>query len=149
MNKKIEVIFQLFNQLNDTLLYEKNPMVEFFHEMKLNFVKVLNEIIQNYIFPDPEKIPYEGESRMIWLITELEQNFEESQRKLAVQVEKVAELEELLKLREDEIKSEFRDNFRKGANHFESGATTALLKIDEQGIQLICQFELGWGNSAI
>jgi hypothetical protein len=64
VNSKIDNTLRLFNELNEKLLEDKYPIVEFFHEMKLNFVKILNEIVRYYVFRNPNKITYEGNEKI-------------------------------------------------------------------------------------
>ena len=60
VNSKIDITLRLYNELNEKLVSDKYPIVEFFHEMKLNVIKILNEIVKYYVFRNPNKITYEG-----------------------------------------------------------------------------------------
>lgn len=50
----------IFDCLNKKLSKEKNVLVEFFEELRNQFIKILNEIARLYVFHHPERIPYEG-----------------------------------------------------------------------------------------
>lgn len=52
---------RMFKELNERMIEDRNPLVEYYHEMKMNLVKILNEIVKYYVFRDPNKITYEGE----------------------------------------------------------------------------------------
>ena len=60
LNNKIEVCLELFESLNDRLGKNKHPLFRFLDVVKTNIINILNEIVENYTFNDPMKIPYEG-----------------------------------------------------------------------------------------
>ena len=60
LNNKIEVCLELFESLNDRLGKNKHPLFRFLDVVKTNIINILNEIVENYTFNDPTKIPYEG-----------------------------------------------------------------------------------------
>jgi len=60
LNNKIEVCLELFESLNDRLGKNKHPLFRFFDIVKNNIINILNEIVENYTFNDPSRMPYEG-----------------------------------------------------------------------------------------
>lgn len=60
LNAKIEVCLELFDQLNVELGEKKNELTPFYDDVKNNMVKVLNEIVENYVYRDPKKPAYDG-----------------------------------------------------------------------------------------
>lgn len=61
LNAKIEVCLELFEELNVEMTQNKIELASYYDEVKNNMVKVLNEIVENYVYRDPNKKPYEGE----------------------------------------------------------------------------------------
>jgi len=43
----------------------QNDLTGYYDEVKNNMVKVLNEIVENYVYRDPKKKPYEGRKIII------------------------------------------------------------------------------------
>jgi hypothetical protein len=62
---------ELFEQLNVEMSETQNELTGYYDEVKNNMVKVLNEIVENYVYRDPKKKPYEGRKIMIRIGTEL------------------------------------------------------------------------------
>lgn len=60
LNAKIEVCLELFEQLNMEMGNSKNKLTNYYDDVKNNMVKVLNEIVENYVYRDPNKQTYEG-----------------------------------------------------------------------------------------
>ena len=60
MNKRIEVLIDLFNCLNLKLDKDSNPLGIFFHNLKINFIKILNDIVKHYTFVHPDNKNYKG-----------------------------------------------------------------------------------------
>jgi hypothetical protein len=46
--------------MNEKLTKDKHHLVEFFEELKVNFIKILNELAKLYVFHHPDKMLYEG-----------------------------------------------------------------------------------------
>ena len=59
----IEVCLELFESLNDRIGKNKHALFRFFDAVKVNVIKILNEIVENYTFNDPTKVSYEGGSQ--------------------------------------------------------------------------------------
>lgn len=74
LNAKIEVCLELFEQLNVELSQKDSDLMPFYDDVKNNMVKVLNEIVENYVYRDPKKMNYEGEKRS--LTKELKEKYE-------------------------------------------------------------------------
>ena len=51
---------ELFDQLNIELSERDAEMMPFYDDVKNNMVKVLNEIVENYVYRDPKKMSYDG-----------------------------------------------------------------------------------------
>lgn len=51
---------ELFEQLNVELGQKDDELTPFYDDVKNNMVKVLNEIVENYVYKDPKKMNYEG-----------------------------------------------------------------------------------------
>lgn len=51
---------ELFEQLNVELGQKDEELTPFYDDVKNNMVKVLNEIVENYVYKDPKKMNYEG-----------------------------------------------------------------------------------------
>lgn len=60
LNAKIEVCLELFEQLNIEMSGTNNQLTVYYDEVKNNMVKVLNEIVENYVYRNSKKISYEG-----------------------------------------------------------------------------------------
>ena len=62
LNSKIEICLELFESLNDRMARNKHPLFRFMDVVKANIINILNEIVENYTYNDPARIPYEGGS---------------------------------------------------------------------------------------
>lgn len=60
LNSRIEVTLELFEKLNTKLFRIDPNMTKYYDSVKDNMVKVLNEIVENYVFRDPKKMTYES-----------------------------------------------------------------------------------------
>lgn len=56
---------ELFEQLNIEMSGTSNELTTFYDEVKNNMVKVLNEIVENYVYRNSKKIPYEGKNKTV------------------------------------------------------------------------------------
>ena len=90
LNNKIEVCLELFESLNDRLAKNKHPLFRFLDVVKTNIINILNEIVENYTFTDPNKPPYEGGV----LTEELEDKYDESRLRNETLLNKLRTLEE-------------------------------------------------------
>ena len=66
LNTKIEVSLDILEKLNKLLSKQKNPLYSFYEEVKINMIKILNEIVENYTFIEPGKPGYEGRFYKNW-----------------------------------------------------------------------------------
>lgn len=89
LNKKIEICLELFEAINDRAADEKSVLYKFYDETKLNIIKILNEIVENYSFIDSTKPSYEGNLNL-----ELEENARLSKIKEDELINKIRLLEE-------------------------------------------------------
>ena len=51
---------ELFDQLNTEMIEKEMHLSRYYDEIKNNIVKVLNEIVENYVYRNPKKSTYEG-----------------------------------------------------------------------------------------
>lgn len=111
LNNKIEVCLELFESLNDRLGKNKHPLFRFFDVVKANIINILNEIVENYTFTDPAKLPYEGKAKLTW---ELEEKYDESRARNEVLLNKLRTLEEekeenMMRIEGRKLKPELED----------------------------------------
>lgn len=55
MNQQIGNTLEMFGKLNNHLEKSKNPSAVYFHNLKINIVKILNTIVKHYCFIHPDQ----------------------------------------------------------------------------------------------
>ena len=61
LNDEINIALDIFECLNQKLTKDKSFLIEYFEELRVCFIKILNKLAQYYVFHHPAKISYEGD----------------------------------------------------------------------------------------